>query len=106
MLRLQTHELALYFFLVLVGDRHGLSYYSVAALSRYLKLSPDEIERARISLLHRDLIAFEPPLYQVLSLPEKAESQPMSRSDSSTSPSGEATSIGELLENILKRRAQ
>ena len=46
---------ALYLFLVTAADAHGLSYYSDASLSRRLKL---------------DLIAYDPPLTQVLSLPE------------------------------------
>ena len=47
--RLGPHEQQLYFFLVLVGDRHGLSYYSPPTLSRYLKLSVQEVEGEQTS---------------------------------------------------------
>ena len=60
---------ALYLFLVTVADAHGLSYYAEASLSRRLGLDPRRLARARSDLIGLDLIAFEPPLYQVLSLP-------------------------------------
>jgi hypothetical protein len=60
---------ALYLFLVTVADAHGLSYYAEASLSRRLGLDPRRLARARGDLIGLDLIAFEPPLYQVLSLP-------------------------------------
>lgn len=61
---------ALYLFLVTVADAHGLSYYSEASLSRRLKLDPRRLAQARRDLIALDLIAYEPPLTQVLSLPE------------------------------------
>ena len=59
---------ALYLFLVTVGDAQGLSYYSDASLCQRLPLDRDRLARARDELINADLIAFEPPLYQVLSL--------------------------------------
>ena len=61
---------ALYLFLVTVADVHGLSYYSEASLSRRLKLDPRRLAQARRDLIALDLIAYDPPLTQVLSLPE------------------------------------
>lgn len=61
---------ALYLFLVTVADAHGLSYYSDASLCRRLRLDPDRLARARRDLIRLDLIAYDPPLYQVLSLPD------------------------------------
>jgi len=61
---------ALYLFLVTVADAHGLSYYSDASLCRRLRLDPDRLARARRDLISLDLVAYDPPLYQVLSLPE------------------------------------
>jgi len=60
---------ALYLFLVSVGDVHGLSYYSDPTLAQRLRLSPARLAQARRDLLALDLIAYDPPLYQVLSLP-------------------------------------
>lgn len=59
---------ALYLFLVAVADAHGLSYYSDASLARRLGLDLRRLARARNDLIGLDLIAFEPPIYQVLSL--------------------------------------
>ena len=60
---------ALYLFLLGVADVHGLSYYSDATLSQRLRLSVPRLAQARRDLIALDLIAFDPPLYQVLSLP-------------------------------------
>ena len=62
---------ALYLFLVAVADAHGLSYYAEASLSRRLGLDPRRLARARSDLIGLDLIAYDPPLYQVLSLPSQ-----------------------------------
>jgi len=66
--RAEVGAWALYLFLVTVGDADGLSYYSDAALARRLGLDLSRLVRARNALLGLDLIAFEPPLVQVLSL--------------------------------------
>ena len=60
----------LYFFLAAVADKHGLSYYSDFATASRLRLDVAAIARARDELIARDLIAYDSPLYQVLSLPE------------------------------------
>jgi hypothetical protein len=61
---------ALYLFLVTVADGEGLSYYGEASLSRRLSLDRERLARARRDLIALDLIAYDPPLYQVLGLPE------------------------------------
>ena len=103
LLRLQSGEILLYFFLVLVGDHRGLSYYSLRSISRYLKLPAEEIETARTSLSHRGLIAYEAPLYQVLSIPQKTE-RSASRT-ASASGGGEPQPVSEILADVLKRRS-
>jgi hypothetical protein len=60
---------ALYLFLLSVADVHGLSYYSDATLAQRLRVSASRLAQARCDLIALDLIAFDPPLYQVLSLP-------------------------------------
>jgi hypothetical protein len=60
---------ALYLFLLSVADVHGLSYYSDPTLAQRLHLTPQRLAQARRDLLALDLIAYDPPLYQVLSLP-------------------------------------
>ncbi|MFC1482474.1 hypothetical protein ACFL51_01575 [Myxococcota bacterium] len=60
----------LYFFLCLVADRQGLSYWGDARIEGVLGLCEAELERAREELCGRDLLAYGlGGLYQVLSLP-------------------------------------
>ena len=72
---LTHHELLLYLFLVLVADRRGLSYYSYDKICTLLQLSVDEYLWARNTLIHKELIAFDGALYQVLSLPQTPHAQ-------------------------------
>ena len=63
------HELLLYFFLVMVSDRQGLSFYSYDKICSLLAISVDEYIMARDNLINKDLIAFDGTFFQVLSLP-------------------------------------
>ena len=67
---LSQKQLLLYFFLVLVSDRYGLSFYSDDAICSLLEISVDEYLIARDGLIQRDLIAFDGTLFQVLDLPQ------------------------------------
>jgi len=67
---LDHYQLLLYLFLVMVGDRFGLSYYSYDKICTLLRLSVEEYIDARNALIQKDLIAFDGRLFQVLSLPE------------------------------------
>ena len=66
--RCNAQALALYLMLVTVADSRGLSYYGDASISRLLSMPPGQLERARVDLIRVGLIAYERPLYQVLSL--------------------------------------
>lgn len=66
---LSTGAKLLYFFLCLVSDPKGLSFYGDARIEGLLGLSPSGLEWARDELCRYDLLAFEDGLYQVLSLP-------------------------------------
>lgn len=59
---------ALYLVLVTVGDEHGLSYYADRTLARLLSLHEESVAEARRQLISAGVIAYEPPLYQVLGL--------------------------------------
>jgi hypothetical protein len=58
----------LYLVLVTVGDEHGLSYYADRTLARLLSFAETDLVAARRQLCAAGVIAYEPPLYQVLSL--------------------------------------
>jgi hypothetical protein len=64
-------EILLYFFLVLVSDRYGLSFYSYDAICSLLQFTPDECNEATDGLIEKDLIVFDGKIYQVLDLPSK-----------------------------------
>jgi hypothetical protein len=59
---------ALYLFLVTVADALGLSYYSDRSICRRLTMDPPTLHQARADLTAVGLIAWQSPLYQVLSL--------------------------------------
>jgi hypothetical protein len=80
---------ALYLFLASVADAEGLSYYSDASLLRRLKMDPLLLSASRQQLIQAGLIAFEKPLYQVLSL------DPVGASRSGP------VSVGEILRKAL-----
>jgi len=60
--------LALYLVLATVADAQGLSYYGEARLARLLSMPAQRLIQARRDLIRLELIAYERPLYQVLSL--------------------------------------
>ncbi len=66
-----TDGLALYLVLATVADQQGVSFYGDALLCAMLGWSRPRLEAARSNLLHADLLAWEPPLYQILELPAK-----------------------------------
>lgn len=62
---------ALYLLLVSVGDAQGLSYYSDGKIAELLSLERSDVVAARRQLVAADVIAYERPLYQVLSLEDR-----------------------------------
>lgn len=67
---------ALYLFLAVVSDSRGLSYYSDKSIRAHLAMPQDELLAARRALIEQQLLLFETPLYQLLSLdPFKTDSR-------------------------------
>jgi hypothetical protein len=67
-----THrERSLYLFLVLAGDRDGVSFYAYDRICSALELSVDDYIEVRNCLIAMDLIAFDGTRFQVLSLPDR-----------------------------------
>ncbi|MCP4119477.1 MAG: hypothetical protein GY737_29570 [Desulfobacteraceae bacterium] len=73
----------LYLFLVIVGDAQGLSYYSDTTIAKLLPVDAEAFKQARSELIRAQLIAYEPPLYQVLGLDLSA---PTARLSSAPTP--------------------
>jgi hypothetical protein len=72
---LSREAILLYLFFAAVADRHGLSFYSDSTLSCRLRMPQPALEKAREELLQRDLIAYQLPLVQVLSMPSPGVSR-------------------------------
>ena len=92
---MQPEEMLLYFFLVLVGDKNGVSFYGYDSILKLLKLTLDQYIVARDRLVELSLIAFEDDRYQVLELPKTPSYSELTRS-------GEIKSIKQVLEKISR----
>lgn len=87
--------LALYLFLTTVADAEGLSYYGEASITRHLNMDGPQLRTARACLVREDLIAYEAPFYQVLSL-----DAPAVTAAPAPDRSGRALSLAELLAEL------
>lgn len=64
-------EALMYFFLGIVSDENGLSFYGDKAVEIFLGINQETLKYTRQLLQDKGLIAYKKPLYQVLSLPPK-----------------------------------
>lgn len=99
---LNPHELLLYFFLVLSGDRNGLSFYSYDKICTLLQISLDQYIKARDGLIEKDLIAFDGTVFQVLSLPRQAIRKPFARVRRRPERTLPPESVGDIFKNVFK----
>lgn len=67
--KLTGDAILLYFFLSAVSDKDGLSFYSDSSIAVRLRMREEHVVAARDDLLTHDLVAYQPPLTQVLTLP-------------------------------------
>ena len=95
-----VQALGLYLLLVTVADSQGLSYYSDKTAARLLGLNEVDLRQARHNLVHAGLIAYQAPLYQVLSL------EPTSSSEPEVPRSGKTLPISAILRQILESGGQ
>jgi hypothetical protein len=91
---LSREAVLLYFFLTAVSDGNGLSFYGDGTAAALLRMSLPSLLQARDELLARDLIAHEPPLTQVLSMPSAGQRR---RSE----PGGGLMQLGEVLRRAI-----
>ena len=94
MAHLSREAVLLYFFLSAVADVNGLSFYGDCTTATRLRLPLTALLQARDELLAYDLIAHEPPLTQVLSLPPAMRRR---RSE----PSGGLMQLGDILRQAI-----
>lgn len=68
---ISLEETALFFFLHLVADRNGCSFWADSTIAKKLNLKEGEVIQARYALVHRGLIAYRYPLFQILPLEDR-----------------------------------
>ena len=101
--------LALYVLLVCASDAQGLSYYSAPRLAQLLQLEPAALSEARRELIGLGLIAYQKPLYQLLSLEGEVrdlKSQPPQRSTAGSEPQAVGAIAGRSLKAMVESLLQ
>jgi len=78
--------------LVTVGDAKGLSYYGDKSIIKHLSMDQNTLNEARANLIRIGLIAWQKPLYQVLSL-DRSECQKTAPRSNMENP----LSLGDIL---------
>lgn len=98
------HELLLYFFLVMVGDRQGLSFYSYDKICSLLAIDVDDYILARDSLINKDLLAFDGTFFQVLSLPPEPVRHRRLLRDPEDMQREDPATISQIIQQTMERR--
>jgi hypothetical protein len=108
--RCNPQALALYVLLVCASDSQGLSYYSDPRVAELLALEPAALSQARRELISLGLIAYQKPLYQLLSLEGELtvrNSQPRQRPPTTSEPQPVAAisglSLKAMVEELLRK---
>ena len=93
--------LALYLFLVTVADQEGLSYYSAPSVMSRLGMDAQTLAEARLNLIQTGLVAYEDPLYQVLSLEPFVQTGHAPRVVQSMGPMDQPVPIAQIFKRIM-----
>lgn len=95
--------LALYLFLVAVGDADGVSWYGDGSLGGEMNCGMEKLERLRQELVEKGLIEWSPPFYQVLDLDTGRFCSSMLSRISAEPGRGadDAASIGDVIAGML-----
>jgi hypothetical protein len=120
--RCSPQALALYVLLVCASDAQGLSYYSDPRIGQLLTLEPATLSEARRELIGLGLIAYQKPLYQLLSLEDEElsvrkrrtslisrpsrEQQPPADSEPQPVPAISGLSLKAMVESLLQKRGE
>jgi hypothetical protein len=97
--KLSKNEMLVYFFLALVSDRNGISFYSVDKATRYIKIEEFEYFQALSALEQKNYVQRKGSKTQLLSLP------PLKNVENSGSfdfqRSGKVASLGDILKGAI-----
>ncbi len=109
--RCSPQALALYLLLVCASDAQGLSYYSDRRVAQLLSLELATLSHARGELIRLGLIAYQKPLYQLLSLEgeltireRRAQEPLLICSEPQSAPAGSGLSLKAMVENLLQKK--
>jgi hypothetical protein len=107
--RCSSQALALYLLLVCASDAQGLSYYSDPRAAQLLGLELAALAQARRELIKLGLIAYQKPLYQLLSLerelaPRLCPQQPAVASELQSTAAGAGLSLKAMVESLLQKK--
>lgn len=101
--KLSGDAVFLYYILVAVSDKNGLSYYSDSALSLMVRTSLPSLRGARQELIEHDLVAYQAPLVQVLSLPASEQNRSAASSTDQASQAAEAADLQMLIAALAQK---
>lgn len=101
--KLSGDAVFLYFTLVAVSDKNGLSYYSDNSLALMIRSSLPSLSKAREELIRLDLIAYQAPLVQVLSLPSEQPRRKDASQGNSLSSDSEAIDLQLLIASLAQK---
>ena len=109
--RCSPESLALYVLLVCASDAQGLSYYSDSRIAEMLNLEPAVLRSSRRQLIGLGLIAYQKPLYQLLSLKGALVEPNSGKRTQASLPAGEAgpeaaakgLSLKAMVESLLEK---
>ena len=101
--KLSGDAVFLYYILVAVSDKNGLSYYSDNALSLMVRTSLPSLLRARQELIDHDLVAYQAPLVQVLSLPTSEQAPSIASLTDQATQAADAADLQSLIAALAQR---
>jgi hypothetical protein len=99
---LSPRENLLYFFLALVADRNGVSFYSYDKICTMLKIDVDAYVQARDGLIRKQLVAFDGQRFQVLALPQRHPATPSASYIREASQYRDAQSLREIFAGLVQ----
>jgi hypothetical protein len=102
---------ALYLILLLISNRHGLSYHGDKSIQTLTKLDRWQLRTARQGLIDAGLIAYTRPMYQVLDLTAIPTPRSQPKTQRRQQSRGEDTALSEeeraaIIEKLRQFRRQ
>lgn len=101
--KLSGDAIFLYYILVAVSDKNGLSYYSDNTLSLMVRTSLPSLLRARQELIDHDLVAYQAPLVQVMSLPAGEQARSSTLASDQAAQTADAADLQLLIAALAQK---